>query len=416
MARVSGRPPSPVTPVTADAQPGGSATAMSDRTRLGFAAVALFVAALNLRPAVAAVSPLVDRIRTDLDLSATGVSLLTVVPTLAMGVCAPLAAYVGRRWGLHAGVLLGLAVVTVGTAARVGGEATWIQLSSAAVVGTGIAVTQTLLPAVVKARFADRAGLVTGIYTAGLGLGGAIAAGASAPLAEAVGSWPGALASWAVLAVLGMVMWAAAAPSLNIRRSGTAAGPATSGLPWRDATAWRVAAISAINSGLYYCELAWVAPLLHDDAGYTEARAGVLLTAMICVQVVAMLMVPSLLGRRSDLRPALAGCAVVTAIGFLGLAASPGTPTWVWLLLLGIGHGGLFPLVLMLPVVASVDPDGASRLGAMAFFVGYGCAAISPLVVGVLRDVLGGFTQAFGLLAVVTLIALYPIIRLTPAD
>ena len=36
------------------------------------AAVALFVAAANLRPAIAAVSPLVDRIQTDLDLSATG--------------------------------------------------------------------------------------------------------------------------------------------------------------------------------------------------------------------------------------------------------------------------------------------------------------------------------------------------------
>lgn len=64
-----------------------------------------------------------------------------------------------------------------------------LQLSCAAVVGAGIAIARALLPVVVKTRYADRAGLVTGIYTAGLGLGGAVAAGVSTPLADALGSW-----------------------------------------------------------------------------------------------------------------------------------------------------------------------------------------------------------------------------------
>ena len=122
------------------------------RTALGAAAVALFVAAANLRPAIAAVSPLVDRIQTDLDLSATGVALLTTIPTLAMGICAPLAAVVGRRLGLRRGVLFGLAVIAVATAARVFGGSAWLQLACAAAVGAGIAIAQTLLPAVVKTR------------------------------------------------------------------------------------------------------------------------------------------------------------------------------------------------------------------------------------------------------------------------
>lgn len=120
-----------------------------------------------------------------------------------------------RRYGLHRGVLLGLLLIAVATAARALGTTTWLQLSSAAVVGAGIAVAQTLLPAVVKTRFADRAGLVTGIYTAGLGLGGAIAAGVSAPLAALLDSWPGALASWALLALAGAGLWVAAKDRLD---------------------------------------------------------------------------------------------------------------------------------------------------------------------------------------------------------
>ncbi|WUH99309.1 MFS transporter [Spirillospora sp. NBC_00431] len=386
------------------------------RVSLGLAAVALFAAAANLRPAIAAVSPLVDRVRADLHMSATEVSLLTTIPTLAMGVCAPLGAYAGRRYGLHRGVLLGLAVIAVATAARVFGGSTWSQLSSAAIVGAGIAVAQTLLPAVVKTRFAARAGLVTGVYTAGLGLGGAVAAGVSAPLADAVGSWPGALASWAVLAVAGLALWTAAKGSLSLDDVTAPAGPATRGLPWRSGVAWRITGLSAVNSALYYCELAWVAPLLHDDAGRSTATAGIMLTVLISVQVIAMLAVPALLGERRDKRIGLALTMALTAAGFLGLAYAPDTTAWLWIAALGVGHGGLFTLVLTLPVVVSRDPAEAGRISAMAFFVGYGCAALAPLLVGVLRDGMGDFRLAFGLLGGIGLLTLLPIARLRTAS
>ncbi|MCA2221783.1 MFS transporter [Nonomuraea aurantiaca] len=405
------------------------------RTALGAAAVALFVAAANLRPAIAAVSPLVDRIRTDLDLSATGVALLTTIPTLAMGVCAPLAAVVGRRYGLRHGVLLGLAVIAVATAARVFGGSAWLQLICAAAVGAGIAIAQTLLPAVVKTRFADRAGLVTGIYTAGLGLGGAVAAGVTAPLADALGSWPGALASWSVLAVAGMAIWSASRTSLNLDstpalagtnrpgasqtdapQAATPAGPVTKGLPWRSGLAWRITVLSAVNSALYYCELAWVVPLLHEDGHRDATAAGVLLTVMISIQVVAMLAVPALLGEGRDRRAGLVLTTALTAIGFAGLAAAPATATWVWIAALGVGHGGLFTLVLTLPVVVSRDAAEAGRISAMAFFVGYACAALVPVLVGALRDATGDFHLAFGLLSGLTAAMLLPIARLREGE
>ncbi|SDM51962.1 MFS transporter [Allokutzneria albata] len=391
-------------------------TGIATRTSLGAAAVALFAAAANLRPAIAAVSPLVDRIRADLDLSATGAALLTTIPTLAMGVCAPLGAYVGRRFGLQRGVLFGLAVIAVATAARLAGASTWLQLSSAAVVGAGIAIAQTLLPAVVKTRFATRASLVTGVYTAGLGFGGAVAAGVSAPLADLLASWPGALASWAVLAVAGMVTWSAAKRSLGLDEVAALAGPATRGLPWRSGLAWRITVLSAVNSALYYCELAWVVPLLHSDGGHGAAASGIMLTVMISIQVVAMLAVPALLGENRDKRGGLAFTMTVTAAGFLGLAIAPGTATWLWIIALGLGHGGLFTLVLTMPVVVSRDAGEAGRISAMAFFVGYGSAALAPVLVGALRDGTGDFRLAFGLLGVLGLLTLLPIARLRAAD
>ncbi len=394
--------------------PSAAGTATPDRAALGLAAAAMFIAAVNLRPAIAAVSPLVDTIRADLGLSAVGVSLLTTIPTLAMGLCAPAAALIARRLGLFSGVLLGLVVICIATAARAAAAATWLQLGSAFVVGAGIAITQTLLPAVVKSRFARRANLVTGLYTAGLGLGGAVAAGVTAPLSDVMNSWPVALSSWALLAVLGILVWLLARGSLNLT---IAAGPrrmTTTGLPWRSMTAWHITAVSAGNSALYYCELAWIAPLLNQSAACSETQAGALLTAMISIQVIAMIAVPALLGERVDRRVGLAITTVLTALGFLGLALDPGTATWLWIVLIGVGHGGLFPLVLALPVATARDAEHAGRISGMAFFVGYGCAAAGPLLVGALRDASGDFELAFTLLAAAATLMLVPILLLSP--
>ncbi|WP_295810991.1 CynX/NimT family MFS transporter [uncultured Nitratireductor sp.] len=385
----------------------------SERAATGLALVALFVVALNLRPAIAAVSPLIEMIRSDLGLSATGAALLTSIPVVAMALFAPVAASVARRLNLHASVLLGLVMIGIGSLARAGGQITWLQTISIAVVGAGIGIAQTLLPAVIKTRFANRATLVTGIYTAGLGLGAVVAAGASVPLSDWLKSWPLALASWAVLAGVGIVLWVGSSRPLNLAHRDGPGGPVTRGLPWRSAAAWNITAISAGNSALYYCELAWIAPLLQNDAGLSATRADMLLTAMLIIQVVAMLGVPALLGNsRHQRRTGLMITALMVAIGFFGFAFVPDTGTWVWLILIGVGHGGLFPLALSLPAAESRDPDHASQLSGMAFLIGYACAGVAPLVIGALRDAQGTFQLGFALLGVVTVLMLGPIRRL----
>ncbi|GAA2441240.1 hypothetical protein GCM10010191_66770 [Actinomadura vinacea] len=84
----------------------------------------------------------------------------------------------------------------------------------------------------------------------------------------------------------------------------------------------------------------------------------------------------------------------------------------MWILALGIGHGGLFPLVLTLPVVIARNAAEAGQISAMAFFVGYACAALAPVLIGSLRDGLGDFHRAFGLLGGLTALMLLPIVRL----
>jgi len=69
-----------------------------DRSRFVVLLGTLFVA-LNLRPTIASVSPVLEAIRTDLGLSYATASLLTTIPTLCMGVFAFATVPVARRIG-----------------------------------------------------------------------------------------------------------------------------------------------------------------------------------------------------------------------------------------------------------------------------------------------------------------------------
>ena len=64
-----------------------------------------------------------------------------------------------------------------------------------AVIGASIAFANVLVPAVIKRDFPHKTGMMTGVYTMCLTLGGALAAGLMVPLYERTDlGWRGALA------------------------------------------------------------------------------------------------------------------------------------------------------------------------------------------------------------------------------
>ena len=166
--------------------------------------VAIFLVALNLRATLASVPPLVQTIRVDLGLSAATAGLLTTLPVLCMGVFAPVAQRVAQRIGREATVALALVVLLVGLLVRLAGEHLSLLFLGALLGGAGIALCGTVLPGIVKEFFANRPGLVTGVYLFAMMAGATVAAAVAVPLADALGSWQRSLAFWSVLAVLGL--------------------------------------------------------------------------------------------------------------------------------------------------------------------------------------------------------------------
>ena len=79
------------------------------RVRTAALVVAVLLIALNLRPAVVAVSPLLAQIRADLGIGGAVAGLITTLPVLCFGLLAPFAGRLARRIGLETALLRGAA-------------------------------------------------------------------------------------------------------------------------------------------------------------------------------------------------------------------------------------------------------------------------------------------------------------------
>ena len=86
----------------------------------------------------------------------------------------------------------------------------------------------------------------------------------------------------------------------------------------------------------------------------------------------------------------LAAAASAQLAALVGIRLLPGGG-WAWAVLLGTGIGPLFPLTMTLPLDAADDPRTVAALAGMMLGIGYTLSASSPLLLGAIRDLTGGF-------------------------
>ncbi|MYR64298.1 MFS transporter, partial [Streptomyces sp. SID625] len=147
--------------------------------------VGIVLAALNLRPAITSLGALLEEVRDGLGMSGGVAGLLTSVPPLCFAVFGVMAPRLARRFGPAAVVCAGMAAIGAGLLIRpyAGGTAGFLAASALALMG--IAVSNVLMPVIVKRWFPDRVGSMTGLYSMALALGTSTAAAATVPLTDA---------------------------------------------------------------------------------------------------------------------------------------------------------------------------------------------------------------------------------------
>lgn len=357
------------------------------------AALGIMLVAANLRPAVVSVSPLIDTISGSFGFSSSIAGLLTALPVLFFGISAPVAPRLAHRYGIERTIFGSLAVLVAGIALRLVPDAIAL-FGGSVLIGVGIGVCNVVLPALIKRDFAHRSGVMTGLYSMTLSGGAAIAAGLTVPIDDAVGGqWRLTLAAWGLFVLAAMLQWLP-----QLRRVHTVPTTRVSGGLWRDRTAWAITIYMGAQSLIFYTFGAWLPKFLMDEAGMSSGAAGGVLALAQTVGLTCSLLAPIIAGRFADQRAISLAALAICVSGFVGLLTVHGW--WVfWAGMVMVGPGCGIGLALLFMVLRSNSAAQAGHVSGMAQAVGYGLAAIGPILIGAVHDASGSWTLAMAVLA-----------------
>lgn len=374
------------------------------KTWLG--ALAFFCVGLNLRPGLTSVAPLLSQIQQDLALGSVALSFLTMLPVLCFGLFGPLAPKLAARFGLPRAILALTALLAVGLFVRYGSSPVAL-FGGTLVLAAAIGMISVMMPAVVRANWPQRVGLMMGVFTMSLCLGAAAGAGLTAPLADHAGIHA-ALAAWGLLVLPALLFWALALPSLGAAPAPQSAKKTVA--IWRQPKAWQITGFMASQSALAFITFGWL-PVMLQDRGIPLLEAGPIASLSMIVQAVAALIVPTFAARR----PSQSGWAVaimaITAVGFLIVLLAPIEYALPGVVILGLGQGGSFGLALTMIPLRSGNPAIAASMSGMVQSLGSVLASTGPFVVGLLHAngdgssvvlflmLLAGSATAFGFFA-----------------
>ncbi|UFQ14840.1 MULTISPECIES: CynX/NimT family MFS transporter [Streptomyces] len=366
--------------------------------------VGIVLAALNLRPAITSLGALLEEVRDGLGMSGTLAGLLTSVPPLCFAVFGVMAPRFARRFGPSAVVCVGMAAIAAGLVIRpfIGGTAGFLAATALALMG--IAVSNVLMPVIVKRWFPDRVGSMTGLYSMALALGTSLAAALTVPMTDALGGrWQTGLAVWAVLAVVAVVPWI---PLVRDRSAASAAPEHVSATVrhedaelriTRSRTAWALAVFFGLQATAAYITMGWM-PQIFRDAGVPAGEAGVLLAVTMAMGVPLAFVIPRVATRLTNQGPVVLVLGLCGLSGYAGLYLAPAGGAWVWALLLGVSNCA-FPLALTMVGMRAKSSVGVAKLSAFAQSTGYLISIPGPLLVGVLYQHSGGWGLPIALMA-----------------
>lgn len=372
------------------------------------AAVALV--GLNLRPFITGIGPLAADIGAETGLDLKGISLLTLVPMLLMGIFAFAGPFLQSHVGARRSTVASLAVLVLGSALRLFATDGWQMVGTAALLGLGVAIIQAVFPGIVKKQFPRHVGVVMGLYSATLMGGGALGAQAAPLIAAASGDWRVGLAWMAVPAALALVLAVFCLP-----RDGDVGQKGTSAVALlKRPRVWLLMAAFGLVNGGYSTVVAWLSPFYREH-GWSAAASGSLLAIMALCQALAALVLP-MIAKSRDLRPWLWLTLAMQAVGFAALAFRPDAAPLASAMLLGAGLGGCFALSMIVALDHLPDPAEAGALSALMQGGGFLITAAPPWIVAVLHDAIGSFVAGWllHLACVVVVAALYW--RVTPAS
>ena len=339
--------------------------------------IALIAVVAIMRPPIAQIGPLLPEIRSQLDLSTSLVGWLTTIPILCFGVLAFSAPKFVVAFGVRLGVWVLLIAIALGIFLRVNFSITGL-MAGTVVISVAIALLNAVIPAFVKEEFPQKISLMTGVYTTAMASFAALSASVAVPVAQSQ-NWQFSLEIWVLPAVLAIVLW-----STQLQRG---VKQSVESVPmmslFRNRDVWAIGLLFGTQSIGFYATLAWL-PTILQTLNFSAVTAGNYLALMTLIGIPMGIFMPVILRVFGNSKNALIISSLSAFAGIVGLALFETTFTLFWIVLMGIGLGSAFPLILNVITLRASNPAVTTSLSSFAQGVGYFIAAVFSYLIGVI--------------------------------
>ncbi|MCO6504442.1 MAG: MFS transporter [Snodgrassella sp.] len=365
--------------------------------------LAIIALAFVLRGPLTGVGPLLQNIQHQFKLSGFLAGLLTTVPLITFGIFSVLIPRLAARWGAEKMVFFAVWLLMLGLLIRCSGGL-YPLYTGTALLSLAIAVGNVLIPSMVKRYFPLKVGLMTALYALVMNIGGAAGSGLSAPMAQQYQwGWRSALLVWVIPALLAMVTWWLPFKVANSSPKSEMQTRPVSGNLWRNPLAWQITLFMGLQSFLFYSTVSWL-PQIVAEAGVSAAECGGWLGIMQLVMIPANLLIPIYAARLKQQQWIGGMCGIVLLIAIF-LLISPWRSCYLpAVLLLGLGISSAFCLSMMFFNLRSNNMTEGVLLSGMAQTCGYLLAAIGPVLMGALYDMLGSWIPSLCLMIIAAFI------------
>ncbi|MDG0843823.1 MFS transporter [Staphylococcus equorum] len=359
--------------------------------------IGILLVGANLRAPITSIGVALPDIKSDLAMSNSAVSVITVVPLLAFSVISLFAARTSNKMGLEKTIFLALCLIFIGVIVRSVTGISWLYIGTV-LIGIGIGFGNVLAPAMIKAKFPLHIGIMTGYYTVVMNVFGGLSSYGTAPLVKAF-NYNIAISVIGIITLITIIIWSF---QLKGTQETATALPRKSVNVWKSPLAWQITILMGGQSLIFYSLINWM-PAYLSHSGMSINEAGAYLSIMQ-IAIIPFTFITPIFATKMKSQFLLT---FITGICFIvGVTIMLVIPhlAIISTILIGIAGGLAFGLVNTFFSLRTEHIQTSAKLSGMAQAVGYLVAAIGPLLFGILHDMTGEWTASLSILLITAIV------------
>ena len=329
------------------------------------------------------VPPMEHILKEELLLTHTQTSLLYTIPTLMLMALGIPGGFLADRIGVRKAAGIGIIIIAVGTILRGTATSASSLIAFTFIYGVGVGLSFPNLPKLISGWVPrEKAGIATGIFSAGMAAGEALALAITIPLLFPItNTFQGVFFIWSIPPIVAAVLWwilVREPPHDNIPGEPVSRGNISLHLILRNKNLWLVAILFLLFCFFWNGWTAW-APALMMLKGATENVAGLIASICIWVGIPTVFFIPRLSYKLGLRKPFLWVPTIALALAAWGAIYMSIPLSWPLMALVGVALGAISPIIMTLPIEMMSREEVGTASG-LILSVGSAGGFIGPLI------------------------------------